>query len=189
MLQTFYSNNVMITWQMNYFCMGHQKAPYSETSFVILIVNSWEIHFVQQVQVKRSLQNPCLSFDITLAAMLAVRPLFGGEQHCQISTLCSIYLTGCWLIEVSVLRNASVAFSTLLCTLIFIISTDCCYEEQTLLVIRFYDRTALVISTNEMTLQYGLECHHICWNNFSATATHFSEVTLEFTLSLAGLWR
>lgn len=32
--------------------------------------------------------------------------LFGEEQLCHIPTLCLIYLTDCWLIEVSVLLNA-----------------------------------------------------------------------------------
>lgn len=69
------------------------------------------VHLPVQVQVKQCLQNTCLSSDIILVVILAVRPLFGEKQHCQVSSLCSIYLTDCWLIEVSVLRNDSVAFS------------------------------------------------------------------------------
>lgn len=100
--------------------------------------DSWQTHLPVQVQVKWCLQNTCWSSDI----VFAVRPLCGEEQHDRVSSRCSIYLTGCWLIEVSVLREAWASFPTPICPLIFIISSNLCYEEQTLLVNRpFLDRS------------------------------------------------
>lgn len=98
---------------------------------------------------KQCLQNTSLCSHITLAVILAVRPLFEVKQECQISSLCPIYLTDCWLIEVSFLRNASVALPTLFCPLIFIILTDLCSEEQPWLAIRRIS----VITANVMTLK------------------------------------
>lgn len=93
---------------------------------------------------KQCLQNTSLSSHI-----LAVRPLFEVKQECQISSLCPIYLTDCWLIEVSFLRNVSVALPTLFCPFIFIILTDLCSEEQPWQAIRRIS----VITANVMTLK------------------------------------
>lgn len=117
--------------------------------------DSWQTHLL--VQVKWCLQNTCWSSDI----IFAVWPLCGEEQHDQVSSCCSIYQTGCWLIEVSVLRDACAA----ICPLIFIISTDLCYEEQTVLVNRPFLIGQSISYYHVITLIRVCECQQICWNN------------------------
>lgn len=57
------------------------------------------------VDLTQRLHNTCVSFDIIFAVILAAQPLCREEQHCQVSSLCSIYLTDWRLIEVSVFKK------------------------------------------------------------------------------------